>query len=128
KGITLDKQLDDTLYAWVDRDMLQLIVRNLINNAIKFSPRGAHIQVSVCASGADCLITVADTGMGITPAQQAALFSLKTRSTYGTDNERGIGLGLFLCKEYTLAQEGRLSFDSELGKGTKFYVSFPLAP
>jgi len=126
KGIELETSIDASLNALVDRDMLQLIVRNLINNAIKFTPPGGRIRVSASRSGTFCEITVADNGIGIPEEQQAALFSLKTRSTYGTNNERGIGLGLFLCKEYAKEQNGALSFESELGKGTQFYLRLPL--
>lgn len=126
KGILLETTMDESLKALVDRDMLQLIVRNLINNAIKFTPPGGNIRVSVLRSGALCEIAVEDNGIGIPAEQQAALFSLKTRSTYGTNNERGIGLGLFLCNEYAQAQNGSLSFESEPGKGTRFCLRLPL--
>lgn len=126
KGIVLETDIDGMLKALVDRDMLQLIVRNLINNAIKFTPTGGRIRVSASRSGSYCEITVEDNGIGIPIAQQAALFSLKTRSTYGTNNERGIGLGLFLCNEYAQAQNGSISFESEHGKGTRFYIRLPL--
>lgn len=126
KGIVLETSIDGSLKVLVDRDMLQLIVRNLINNAIKFTPPDGYIRVSVTQYGALCQITVEDNGIGIPIEQQDALFSLKTRSTYGTNNERGIGLGLFLCKEYAQAQNGSISFESELGKGTRFYLRLPL--
>ena len=126
KNITLETHFDETLQAMVDRDILQLVVRNLINNAIKFTPSKGSIRVSVLRSGTHCEITVEDNGIGIPIAQQASLFSLKTGSTYGTNNERGIGLGLFLCKEYMQAQNGSISFESEPGKGTRFYLKLPL--
>ncbi|WP_436832367.1 sensor histidine kinase [Parapedobacter sp. DT-150] len=126
KGISMETDFDESLTVSVDRDMLQLIIRNLINNAIKFTPPGGHIRVSARAAGTNCQIVVEDNGIGIPEAQQAELFSLKTRSTYGTNNERGIGLGLFLCSEYTLAQNGVISFDSEPGNGTRFRLLLPL--
>ncbi len=126
KGITLETNIDDSLEALVDRDMLQLIVRNLINNAIKFTPANGRILVSIARLETKCLITIEDNGTGISSEQQASLFTLRTRSTYGTNNERGIGLGLFLCREYARAQNGEISFDSEYGKGTRFYLSLPL--
>src|SRR5690606_31925876 len=110
----------------VDRDMLQLIVRNLINNAIKFTPSNGRIRVSMSQHDAFCEITVEDNGIGIPIEQQDTLFSLKTRSTYGTNNERGIGLGLFLCKEYAQAFGGTLTFVSEVGTGTTFFLRIPL--
>jgi len=126
KGIVLETHIDGSLKVLVDRDMLQLIVRNLINNAIKFTPSNGRIRVSMAQHDAFCEITVEDNGIGIPIEQQDTLFSLRTRSTYGTNNERGIGLGLFLCKEYAQAQNGSISFESELGKGTRFCLRLPL--
>ena len=60
------------------------------------------------------------------PQQQEMLFKLKASSTYGTNNERGIGLGLLLCKEFTDLQGGKIWFESKIGEGTTFYLAFPL--
>ena len=125
KAITLEADIDDSLHALVDRDMLQLIVRNLIANAIKFTLPDGRIRVRVSQVGDRCELVVEDNGIGIDEAQQKELFSLKTRSTYGTNNERGIGLGLFLCNEYAQAFNGTLTFESEVGKGTTFCLSIP---
>lgn len=70
---------------------------------------------------------VKDTGTGIPYEQQRDLFSLKATSTFGTENEKGIGLGLKLCKEFTELQAGEIWMESIPGKGTAFYVSLPLA-
>lgn len=127
KDISLEADIDDSLHALVDRDMLQLIIRNLIANAIKFTLPGGNIRVTGTRHGAECELVVADSGIGIDEAQQAELFTLKTRSTYGTNNERGIGLGLFLCHEYAQAFKGTLTFESKKGSGTTFYLRLPLA-
>lgn len=125
KDISLEADIDDWLYALVDRDMLQLIIRNLVANAIKFTTPGGYIRVTGVRSGLECDIIVEDNGIGIDDEQQAELFSLKTRSTYGTNNERGIGLGLFLCHEYAHAFNGKLTFESEKGRGTTFRLRLP---
>lgn len=125
KDISLEADIDDWLYALVDRDMLQLIIRNLVANAIKFTMPGGYIRVTGVRSGLECDIIVEDNGIGIDDEQQAELFSLKTRSTYGTNNERGIGLGLFLCHEYAHAFNGKLTFESEKGRGTTFRLRLP---
>lgn len=111
--------------AWVlgDTDMLQLVVRNLVNNAIKFTLAGGTITVSSTTSGNQCIIMVTDTGSGIPEDQQKELFSLKARSTFGTQNEKGVGLGLALCKEFTEIQNGKIWFESRSGKGTTFFIS-----
>src|SRR5690606_3685638 len=125
KDISLEANIDDSLHALVDRDMLQLIVRNLLANAIKFTLPAGNIRVTASRSGMECDLFVEDDGIGIDKEQQAELFSLKTRSTYGTHNERGIGLGLFLCNEYAQAFKGTLTFDSEKGRGTTFRLRLP---
>lgn len=127
KGITLEADIDDALHALIDRDMLQLIIRNLVANAIKFTLPGGQIRIVATQSETHCQIVVEDNGIGISLEQQADLFSVRTRSTYGTNNERGIGLGLFLCHEYARAQRGTITFDSEQGKGTRFCLLLPLA-
>ena len=125
KDILLEADIDSSLYALVDRDMLQLIIRNLLANAIKFTLPGGHIRVTGIRTDAGCEIMVADNGIGMDKAQQAELFTLKTRSTYGTNNERGIGLGLFLCNEYAQAFNGTLTVESEEGRGTTFHLKLP---
>ena len=125
KSITLEADFDDSLHVLVDRDMLQLIIRNLVANAIKFTLPEGRIYVKVSYSGGKCELMVQDNGIGIDPERQKELFSLKTQSTYGTNNERGIGLGLFLCNEYAHAFDGTLTVESEVGTGTTFYLRLP---
>ncbi|MCW3466743.1 sensor histidine kinase [Chitinophaga nivalis] len=127
KGISLQHNIDTSMSALADVNMLQLIVRNLIGNATKFTPAGGNISVQSFPSGDDCVIVVSDSGSGITAAGKDDIFSLKVRSTFGTENEKGIGLGLFLCKEYTNAQQGRIWHEDNEPKGSSFYLSLPLA-
>lgn len=122
KGITLISELEDKAPVVADPDMLQLIVRNLINNAIKFSNDGGSITVKSDYNDDECCISVIDTGIGIPPDQQADMFSLRAKSTYGTGNEKGVGLGLLLCKEFTELQGGKIWFISEPDKGTTFCI------
>ena len=126
KGIQLTDQLKDSIFIIADADMLQLIIRNLINNALKFTNPGGQIIVSADLIGTDCRIMIKDNGLGISYEQQNDIFSLKTESTFGTKNEKGVGLGLLLCKEFTELQNGKIAFESTPGSGTTFYVSFKL--
>ena len=126
KKIKLTHQIDPVLAVMSDVHMLQLIVRNIIGNAIKFTPEEGLIQLSVSKSEQHCLIKIQDNGNGIPKESKAEIFSLKAQSTYGTANEKGIGLGLFLCREYTHAQGGKIWFESQVGIGTTFYVALPL--
>jgi len=128
KGILLSDQLKNSCFIIADVDMLQLIVRNLINNAIKFTAPGGEIIVTSDILGSYCRIIVKDNGVGIPKDQQQALFSLKGSSTFGTKNEKGVGLGLVLCKEFTELQGGKIAFESVLGVGTTFYISFSRSP
>lgn len=109
-----------------DPDMFQLVVRNILSNAIKFTNKGGRISLTTFEQDDACIICVKDNGIGIPESQHKDLFSLKAQSTYGTTQEKGVGLGLVLCKDFTEAQKGRLWFESEENQGTSFYISMPL--
>ena len=126
KGIHLINRLRDEVFICADADMLQLIVRNLINNAIKFTAPGGEIIVSNDVPGDKCRIIIKDNGAGIPVEKQGSIFTLKVSSTYGTKNEKGVGLGLVLCREFTELQNGQIMFESMQGVGTTFYVIFDL--
>lgn len=125
KGLKLDFTIDPSLQVLADPDMLQVIIRNLIHNSIKFTERGGEIQIVCQQQQTHCLFTVRDTGIGISDTGSAAVFSLKAHSTYGTQNEKGVGLGLLLCKEFTEIQNGKIWLESIEGKGTVFYIALP---
>jgi len=128
KGIQLTDEIKSNVFIEADPDMLQLVIRNLINNAIKFTAPGGEIIVSDELADHMCHIIIKDNGMGIPYDEQANIFSIKVTSAFGTKNEKGFGLGLVLCKEFTELQNGKISFESTPGKGSTFYVSFPLFP
>ncbi|HEY9261252.1 HAMP domain-containing sensor histidine kinase [Chitinophaga sp.] len=127
KKISLDTNIDASIKVMADINMLQLIVRNLVGNAAKFTPGGGAIFITTSRKGDKCLIEVKDSGAGIDPSRQVDMFSLKVRSTFGTDNEKGIGLGLFLCKEYTIAQQGHIWFENNKEGGSSFFLELPLS-
>lgn len=124
KGVTLDVSCEESVTIMADQNMFELVMRNLVNNAIKFTPQDGVVSVATKLEDQRCLIIVKDTGLGISEAQQEKLFKLKASSTYGTNNERGIGLGLMLCKEFTELQGGEIWFDSKPKQGSTFYLSF----
>jgi two-component system sensor histidine kinase/response regulator len=124
KGIELLYE-PTTALAIADPDMLQLIIRNLLNNAIKFSTPGGKITFSIEEQEKHCLIKVSDEGIGISKSKRQNIFTLKSAGTYGTNNEKGVGLGLKLAKSYTELQNGRIWFESTEGEGTTFYLSLP---
>lgn len=127
KGIHLSYHIDEHITVVADANMLQLVTRNIVNNAIKFTPQGGSIDIRTDVAGGECRIIVADNGKGIETDRQAILFSMESGSTFGTNNEKGVGLGLPLCKEFMERQGGHIDFESTPGKGSTFYISVPLA-
>ena len=105
--------------------MLRIVLRNLVNNAIKFTNNGGAVTISAEEEADDILIVVSDTGIGIDPTRKQDVFTLKTNATFGTNREKGVGLGLAMCKEFVEYQGGSIWFESEQGKGSKFYVALP---
>ncbi|MXV16614.1 sensor histidine kinase [Hufsiella ginkgonis] len=132
KCVRLVNNMDQETCLMADPDMLQLVVRNLVNNAIKFTQPGGEIVLSAQNEGEMCRIMVMDNGTGIPYDQQEGIFSMKAKSTFGTKNEKGVGLGLMLCKEFTELQHGKIGFQSIPGKGTTFFITMkscePLEP
>lgn len=127
KGVNFEISCEDDLVIIADKNMFELVVRNLVNNAIKFTPSGGLVSVSAMQKESECYILVKDNGLGIDLAQQEKLFQLKAASTYGTNDERGVGIGLLLCKEFTNLQGGKIWFESTVGEGSSFYLSFKLS-
>ncbi|MFT4095107.1 MAG: HAMP domain-containing sensor histidine kinase [Niabella sp.] len=110
-----------------DPQMFELIIRNLLMNAIKFTPGGGSVSLGVKNQNGECIITVEDNGIGIPETIQADIFSLRSGSRRGTDAEKGNGLGLKLCWEFTKLMGGRLNFISKSGQGTAFTLVLPSA-
>jgi two-component system sensor histidine kinase/response regulator len=126
KKIRVEISIDPKIYVMGNGDMIQLIVRNLINNAIKFTASGGRIIVSAKQDGNNCLIMVKDNGIGKPVKLTSDIFYLNSESTAGTANEKGVGLGLVLCKEFTEAQHGRIWFACDSISGSSFFVELPL--
>lgn len=127
KGVELRQLVTNEISVLGDRDMLQLVIRNLITNAIKFTFPGGDIIVSARVQQSVCIISVKDNGAGIPKEQQSSIFSPALKPTFGTGNERGVGLGLMLCKEFTELQGGTISFESEPDVGSTFMISLPMS-
>lgn len=127
KDIKINIIIADDINVIADADMLQLVIRNLLHNAIKFTQKGGIVDIVASTVTNKCIISIIDNGVGMSKASQEEVFSLKIKSTYGTDNENGTGLGLVLCKEYTELQGGKIWFSSQKDVGSVFNVSLPLA-
>ncbi|MBL4676014.1 MAG: ATP-binding protein [Mucilaginibacter sp.] len=94
---------------------------------MKFTPAGGTINICSATNGDNCTIIITDTGSGISFQQLHTLFDGNPQPTYGTDNEKGVGLGLMICKEFMEHQSGRITAESKLGKGSTFTIEIPLA-
>ncbi len=124
KGIELiDHSLRD--FAYADRSMVEIIIQNLLANALKFSKKGDKITISNHISNGHCIISVADTGIGISRQNIEKLFKNNTFSTVGTNNEKGTGLGLSICKELVELNGGKIWVESTVNVGSTFYVQLP---
>lgn len=122
KGISFDCAVSSGLNVYADANMLQLVVRNLIQNAIKFTDPGGAVFVSASREEDRVLISVRDSGVGIPLTQQPYLFTTNAKSTAGTDNERGTGLGLVLCKDFAAKMQAELIFNSNEHAGSTFGI------
>ncbi|NQZ06968.1 MAG: response regulator, partial [Algicola sp.] len=108
-------------------DALETILTNLLSNAIKYTPDNGHITVTVTTKDKKVFISVADTGIGISPANQQMVFDRFTRVvTQDTENIPGSGVGLALTKELVENNAGTVTLNSEVGKGSDFIVSLPI--
>lgn len=128
KNIKVDTNIDHNLTVLADLNMLNTILRNIVSNAIKFTPRDGSIIITAEQENEMVKITVADNGVGIEPENLKKLFKIETKfKTKGTDNESGTGLGLILCKEFIEKHDGKIWAESEFGKGSKFIFTLPKA-
>jgi two-component system sensor histidine kinase/response regulator len=125
KGVALNYDINPEQIVAGDADMLQLVIRNLVSNAIKFTPAGGEINVHTQLIDDECKIAISDNGQGIDAEKQQKIFSIQAEATFGTNNEKGVGLGLVLCKEFMERQGGRIGFESNVGKGSSFFVFVP---
>lgn len=128
KSISLNFEFIPEYFAYADLHMTETILRNIISNAIKFTPEFGLILLSFENSGDEILVRVKDTGVGMDDKQISKLFKLdQTHSTIGTAGERGTGLGLMLCKELVETQGGKIWIESTINSGTTFYFTLPKA-
>lgn len=124
--LTIDLQPPTTI--WADEQMFHFILRNLVSNAIKFTPRNGEIRISNTLTQHQNRISVTDTGVGMTLQEIQTIFQSKKYFTkQGTESEQGTGLGLVVCKEFVEQNGGKIEVESEVGKGTSFHILLPLS-
>jgi len=131
KHIEIEFEVDSNLSIYADKNMLKTIIRNLLSNAIKFTQKRGRITIMASliegiGNKQGVKITIKDTGVGMTSKMQSKIFDItESTSTKGTENEKGTGLGLLLCKEFINRHKGEIKVESEIGKGSIFYITIP---
>jgi signal transduction histidine kinase len=129
KNISSEKYFDSDKHGYADKNMIEMVIRNLITNAIKFTPRYGKIWISLTENNDHLQIEIHDNGVGITAANQPKLFRIDSNfSNKGTDGEEGTGLGLVICKEFIEKNNGRIWVKSEPDKGSSFFFTVPILP
>jgi two-component system, sensor histidine kinase and response regulator len=127
KNIAMQNYIPQATIVWADPNHINLVLRNLISNAIKFTPKGGNLILQSKLEADFCEIAIRDTGVGMSAENIAKLFNKTSHfSTYGTANEKGTGLGLLLCQEMIEKNGGTIWAESEVGKGTTFKFRLPL--
>lgn len=126
KYITIENFIAPRTFAWADTNQMDTVLRNLVSNAIKFTPKNGKIVLDAIYQDGKLYVSVTDTGIGISQENLKKLFKTETHfTTKGTEREKGTGLGLMLCKEFIEANKGEIFMESQIGQGTKVYFSLP---
>ena len=127
KDLTLKQDIPGDLKAMVDQDLAKMIIRNLLANAIKYSPQGKTISLEVKSDGEHVILSVQDQGSGVSESLKAQLFNECVSSEQGSSGEIGHGLGLKLCSEFAKKLGGQLSIDEHYQDGAKFILKLKSA-
>lgn len=125
KRLTVEVRCTEGLVITADQNMFETILRNLLNNAIKFSKLDSSIELRIEAQEGETLFSVQDHGIGMSAEKVSRIWSTVFESDPGTAGERGSGVGLNLCRSYVENHGGRIWVDSELGAGTTFHFTIP---
>lgn len=127
KQINIINNVPQNLTVYAGVNMLTTVIRNLISNAIKFTPNHKSIDISVSKNENCWIVSVKDEGIGISPENIEKIFNTNENfTTFGTGNEKGSGMGLVLCKEFVEKHGGRIWAESDLGKGSDFKFTLAL--
>lgn len=127
KQLTLANSIQSNIVVYADYAMANTVMRNLISNALKFTPTGGTVAISARQGAQHVEVTLSDTGVGMDAATIAQLFRIDAQhTTIGTSGERGTGLGLLLCHDLVKKNGGEIWVESEVGKGTTFRFTLPL--
>jgi len=128
KNITINNQIDEKIIVFADTNIIKTIIRNIISNAVKFTPTGGTIIIQGKEDETNTTIAIKDSGIGMNKKIKENLFRLDLKTNRkGTNDEPSSGLGLILCKEFVDKHNGQIWVESEENKGSTFYFSFPKA-
>ncbi len=126
KGVSMYNETDETLTIYADEIMISTVLRNLISNAVKFTSEDGFVKITAKKSKDSVIIKIIDNGTGIKETDIPKLFKADLNfSTFGTHNEKGTGLGLVVCKDFIKKNNGTISVESEIGKGSTFTILLP---
>tara|TARA_R110001592_G_scaffold238127_1_gene497521 strand:+ start:92438 stop:93703 length:1266 start_codon:yes stop_codon:yes gene_type:complete len=125
KRIQLQVNYLENPMVYIETDRLLLIFRNLVQNAIKFTPTGGLVTVNINSSEEQLVLEISDNGIGISPDRLKNIFEQDIKSTYGTDQEKGTGMGLHLCFQSAHKLNGQLNVKSTEGVGSSFKLVIP---
>lgn len=126
KNLTIENQINAETLLKADKSVIDLLLRNLLGNAVKFCRKNDSIFINSELEGSNLHISIKDTGVGISDKNLAKIFSNEKFTTRGTKNEEGTGLGLMFCKEIIEKNKGTIGVKSEQDKGTIFHFTLPL--
>lgn len=127
KGVNVYNKYVGPIEVFADHNLSHTIIRNLLTNALKFTPAGGEVFTHVSQTDSMIEISVTDTGIGMSEDDLQKLFRIDVKnSSIGKSTEKGTGLGLILCKEFAELQGGSIAVQSSLGKGTTFSIKLPL--
>jgi signal transduction histidine kinase len=127
KRISLERSIAPGLRLRADRVRLREILRNLVGNAVKFTPERGRIRVESRRLGGCARISVRDTGIGISPAQHASIFEVFQRMNAEAGSDKGTGLGLAITRRLVELHVGKIWVESDIGRGSEFHFTMPLA-
>jgi signal transduction histidine kinase len=125
KSISLVSHVSADVMVFVDKDNFDLVLRNLVANAVKFSKHNNRIELNSTTVNNTVTISIKDEGVGMKSEVLQSLFSEQVKIGYGTNGEHGTGIGLLICKEFIEKNNGTIKVESEYGKGTTFYITLP---
>jgi len=127
KEIKISHSFPERIISFADANMINTVVRNLLSNALKFTPKGGEIRIEAGIVDNEIFVSIKDSGLGMDETARKKLFKIdEFHNSVGTSGETGTGLGLIICQEFISRNGGKIIVESESGKGSSFKFSLPL--